>query len=81
MFGLGPVATVLLLVVLTIASGIKIIREYERAVIFRLGKLINFKTAGVRYVIPLVDKMLKVDLRTITLDVAPQAKNTGRSKR
>ena len=72
MFGLGPIATAIVLVVLAIASGVKIIREYERAVIFRLGKLIDFKGAGVRYVIPLVDKMLKVDLRTITLDVPPQ---------
>jgi len=72
MFGLGPVATGVVLLVLAIVSGVKIIREYERAVIFRLGKLIDFKGAGVRYVIPLVDKMLKVDLRTITLDVPPQ---------
>jgi len=72
MFGLGPIATAIVLLVLAIASGVKIIREYERAVIFRLGKLIDFKGAGVRYVIPLVDKMLKVDLRTITLDVPPQ---------
>ena len=72
MFGLGPIATAIVLVVLAIASGVKIIREYERAVIFRLGKLIDFKGAGVRYVIPLVDKMLKVDLRTITLDIPPQ---------
>jgi regulator of protease activity HflC (stomatin/prohibitin superfamily) len=72
MFGLGPFATVLVLLVLAIVSGVKIIREYERAVIFRLGKLIDFKTAGVRYVIPFIDKMLKIDLRTITLDVPPQ---------
>jgi regulator of protease activity HflC (stomatin/prohibitin superfamily) len=72
MFGLGPAATIILLAVVTIASGIKIIREYERAVIFRLGKLIAFKGAGVRYIIPLVDKMLKVDLRTVTLDIPPQ---------
>jgi len=72
MFGLGPVATAILLLALAIASGVKIIREYERAVIFRLGRLIDFKTAGVRYVIPLVDKMLKIDLRTVTLDIPPQ---------
>ena len=72
MFGLGPVATVIVLAVVAIVSGMKIIREYERAVIFRLGKLIDFKGAGVRYVIPLIDKMMKVDLRTVTLDVPPQ---------
>jgi regulator of protease activity HflC (stomatin/prohibitin superfamily) len=72
MFGLGPVATALVLGIVALASGMKIIREYERAVIFRLGKLIDFKGAGVRYVIPLIDKMLKIDLRTVTLDVPPQ---------
>ena len=72
MFGLGYIATAIGLLVLAIASGVKIIREYERAVIFRLGRLITFKGAGLRYVIPIVDKMLKVDLRTITLDIPPQ---------
>jgi regulator of protease activity HflC (stomatin/prohibitin superfamily) len=72
MFGLGSMATAIGLLVLVIASGVKIIREYERAVIFRLGRLIDFKGAGLRYVIPIVDKMLKVDLRTITLDVPRQ---------
>ena len=72
MFGLGSIATAIGLVVLAIASGVKIIREYERAVIFRLGRLISFKGAGLRYVIPIIDKMLKVDLRTITLDIPPQ---------
>jgi regulator of protease activity HflC (stomatin/prohibitin superfamily) len=72
MFGLGPVATAIVLAIVAIASGMKIIREYERAVIFRLGKLIDFKGAGVRYVIPLIDKMMKIDLRTVTLDVPPQ---------
>ena len=72
MFGFGPAATVILLLVFAIASGVKIIREYERAVIFRLGRLIDFKGAGLRYVIPFIDKMIKVDLRTITLDVPPQ---------
>jgi regulator of protease activity HflC (stomatin/prohibitin superfamily) len=72
MFGLGPIATVVVLLLVAIASGVKIIREYERAVIFRLGRLINFKGAGLRYVIPIVDKMSRVDLRTVTLDVPPQ---------
>jgi regulator of protease activity HflC (stomatin/prohibitin superfamily) len=72
MFGLGPVATFVIMLLAVIASGVKVIREYERAVIFRLGKLIDFKGAGVRYVIPVIDKMQKIDLRTITLDVPPQ---------
>jgi len=72
MFGLGPAATLITLAILAIASGVKVIREYERAVIFRLGRLIEFKGAGLRYVIPFIDKMFKVDMRTVTLDVPPQ---------
>lgn len=72
MLGLGPAATVVLLLLLAIASGVKIIREYERAVVFRLGRLIDYKGAGVRYVIPGIDKMFRVDLRTVTLDIPPQ---------
>jgi regulator of protease activity HflC (stomatin/prohibitin superfamily) len=72
MFGLGPVATFLVLGIAVLASGIKIIREYERAVIFRLGRLIAFKGAGPRYIIPFIDKMLRIDLRTVTLDIPPQ---------
>jgi regulator of protease activity HflC (stomatin/prohibitin superfamily) len=72
MFGFGPAATFAVLAIAVIASGIKIIREYERAVIFRLGRLIAFKGAGPRYIIPFIDKMLRIDLRTVTLDVPPQ---------
>lgn len=70
MLGLGPALAVMLIVL--IVRGVKVVREYERAVIFRLGKLINFKGPGLRYVIPVIDKMQKVDLRTITYDVPPQ---------
>ncbi|MCS7240326.1 MAG: slipin family protein [Candidatus Bipolaricaulota bacterium] len=55
-----------------IASAIRIVREYERGVIFRLGRLIGAKGPGLFFIIPFVDKMVKVDLRTITLDVPPQ---------
>jgi regulator of protease activity HflC (stomatin/prohibitin superfamily) len=72
MFGFGSAATFLLLAILAGASGVKVIREYERAVIFRLGRLIAFKGAGVRYIIPFIDKMYRIDLRTVTLDVPPQ---------
>ncbi len=60
------------LVVLFLASAIRIVREYERGVIFRLGRLIGAKGPGLFFIIPFVDKMVKVDLRTITLDVPPQ---------
>lgn len=58
-------------VVLTI-GGIKILKEYERAVIFRLGRLVRPRGPGITYVIPLVEKMLRVDLRTVTMDVPAQ---------
>jgi regulator of protease activity HflC (stomatin/prohibitin superfamily) len=51
---------------------IKILREYERGVIFRLGRLIQVKGPGIIILIPLVDKLVKVDLRTITFDVPAQ---------
>jgi regulator of protease activity HflC (stomatin/prohibitin superfamily) len=72
MFGLGPTATAIVVLGLILASGVKVIREYERAVVFRLGRLIDYKRAGVRYIIPFIDKWFRVDLRTVTLDVPPQ---------
>lgn len=60
------------LVLIFLASAIKIVREYERGVIFRLGRLVGAKGPGLFFIIPIVDKMVKVDLRTITLDVPPQ---------
>ncbi|MBC7343822.1 MAG: slipin family protein [Clostridia bacterium] len=60
------------LVLVFLSSAIRIVREYERGVIFRLGRLIGAKGPGLFFVIPFVDKMVKVDLRTITMDVPPQ---------
>ncbi len=62
----------IILSVLFLASALRILREYERAVIFRLGRLIGVKGPGLIILIPLIDKMQKVDLRTVTLDVPPQ---------
>jgi regulator of protease activity HflC (stomatin/prohibitin superfamily) len=53
-------------------STIKVIPEYERAVIFRLGRLIGFKGPGIFLLIPFIDKMVRVSLRTITMDIEPQ---------
>jgi regulator of protease activity HflC (stomatin/prohibitin superfamily) len=53
-------------------SSVRILREYERGVIFRLGRLIAQKGPGLILLIPLVDRMVKVDLRTITLNIPPQ---------
>jgi len=58
--------------VLLIMSSVKIINEYERAVIFRLGNLIGAKGPGIIIVIPVIDKMVRVDTRIETLDVRPQ---------
>jgi len=54
------------------ASAIKILREYERGVIFRLGRLIGAKGPGLIFIIPGVDKLLRISLRTVVLDIPPQ---------
>ena len=69
---LGPAGTVLVIAALIIITGIKILKEYERAVIFRLGRMVAPRGPGIIYVIPLVEKMLRVDLRTVTMEVPPQ---------
>jgi regulator of protease activity HflC (stomatin/prohibitin superfamily) len=61
-----------LLAVFFLASAIRVLNEYERAVIFRLGRLIAVKGPGLILLIPIVDRMVKVSLRTIVLDVPPQ---------
>jgi regulator of protease activity HflC (stomatin/prohibitin superfamily) len=55
-----------------LSNAIKILREYERGVIFRLGRLIRAKGPGLILLIPIVDKMIRVSLRTVVLDVPPQ---------
>ena len=72
MFNFGVIATVLVISVLLIISGIKILKEYERAVIFRLGRLVKARGPGITYIIPFVEKMMRVELRTVTMDVPPQ---------
>lgn len=72
-----PVATVaiVIFVLIILGSAIRILREYERGVIFRLGRLIGgsgVKGPGLILLIPVIDKMVKVSLRTIVLDVPPQ---------
>ncbi|HEU68573.1 MAG TPA: slipin family protein [Candidatus Acetothermia bacterium] len=66
------IAIIVAVVVLFLTNAIRVVREYERGVIFRLGRLVGAKGPGLFLIIPLVDKMVKVDLRTITLDVPPQ---------
>ncbi len=69
---IGPAGTFVIIVIILIISGIKILKEYERAVIFRLGRMVSPRGPGITYVIPLVEKMLRIDLRTVTMDVPPQ---------
>src|ERR671920_1923912 len=61
-----------LFVVFILASAIRILREYERGVIFRLGRLIAQKGPGLILLIPIIDQMVRIDLRTVTLNVPPQ---------
>jgi len=67
--GIGILVIVLLLLLM---SGIRILNEYERGVVFRLGRVTKLKLAGPRWIIPLVDRMMRVDLRIIVMDVPPQ---------
>jgi regulator of protease activity HflC (stomatin/prohibitin superfamily) len=63
---------IVLAVFVLVTSAIKIVQEYERGVIFRLGRLVGAKGPGIIFLIPFIDRMVKVDLRTVTLDVPSQ---------
>ena len=63
---------VILIALIILPQAIKITREYERGVIFRLGRLVGVKGPGLFLIIPIIDKMVKIDLRVITLDVPAQ---------
>jgi regulator of protease activity HflC (stomatin/prohibitin superfamily) len=73
---MAAVAGVLIVLVffalIAIGTSVRILREYERGVIFRLGRLIAQKGPGLILLIPLVDRMVKIDLRTVTLNIPPQ---------
>jgi regulator of protease activity HflC (stomatin/prohibitin superfamily) len=64
--------TLVFLAILLLSAAIKVLREYERGVVFRLGRSIGAKGPGLILLIPVVDKMVKVPLRTVTMDVPPQ---------
>jgi regulator of protease activity HflC (stomatin/prohibitin superfamily) len=71
LLGLPIILLVLFLIVL-LAAAVKIVQEYERGVIFRLGRLMGAKGPGLFFIIPLIDRMVKVDLRVVTMDVPSQ---------
>ncbi len=66
------IASIIIVVILILASAIRILREYERGVIFRLGRLVGAKGPGLIILIPFIDKMVKTSLRTVVMDVPPQ---------
>jgi regulator of protease activity HflC (stomatin/prohibitin superfamily) len=76
MGGIGPlflcVAVILFALLMVALSAIKIVPEYERGVVFRLGRLVGARGPGLFFLIPVLERMVRVDLRTITMDVPPQ---------
>ena len=65
-------ATLIIALLVAVAISVRILREYERAVVFRLGRLRGAKGPGPLLLLPLVDRMMRVDLRTVTLTIPPQ---------
>ena len=72
MVGLIVAGVIAVFVLFILATAIRILREYERGVIFRLGRLIAQKGPGLILLIPIIDQMVRIDLRTVTLNVPPQ---------
>jgi regulator of protease activity HflC (stomatin/prohibitin superfamily) len=66
------IAVIVIVVLIIIMMAVKIVTEYERGVIFRLGRLVGAKGPGLFLIIPFIDRMIKVDLRVITMDVPSQ---------
>jgi regulator of protease activity HflC (stomatin/prohibitin superfamily) len=72
MVALVIVGILLVFLLIVLSSAVRILREYERGVIFRLGRLIAQKGPGLILLIPIIDRMVRVDLRTVTLNIPPQ---------
>ncbi|MBW1865079.1 MAG: slipin family protein, partial [Deltaproteobacteria bacterium] len=71
MFSITTIA-IIILVIFFLSAALKILNEYERGVIFRLGRVIEAKGPGLIILIPIIDKMVRVSLRLIVMDVDPQ---------
>jgi regulator of protease activity HflC (stomatin/prohibitin superfamily) len=67
-----PIIGILFILVMILASALRVLREYERAVVFRLGRLVATKGPGLIILIPIIDRMVRVTLRVVAMDVAPQ---------
>jgi len=68
----GSIGIFLIIVLAAALAGVRIFKEYERGVVFRLGRLVSFRGPGLSFIIPFIEKMVRVDLRTLTLNVPPQ---------
>src|SRR3990172_1666175 len=68
----ASIITIILIGLFILANAVRILREYERGIIFRLGRLIGSKGPGIIFLWPLIDKMVKISLRTVTMDVPSQ---------
>jgi regulator of protease activity HflC (stomatin/prohibitin superfamily) len=69
---IAAIVIIVLLLLITLPNAIKVVQEYERGVIFRLGRLTGARGPGLFIIIPFIDRMVRVDLRVVTLDVPPQ---------
>jgi len=69
---LYPLGIIILLIVIFLFMAVKVLNEYERGVIFRLGRVIDHKGPGLIILIPIIDRMVRVSLRTVAMDVPPQ---------
>ncbi len=70
--GFTALAVLILLGIMILSNAIRVLREYERGVIFRLGRMIGVKGPGLILLIPVLDRMVKVSLRTVVMDIPPQ---------
>jgi regulator of protease activity HflC (stomatin/prohibitin superfamily) len=68
----GGLFVIFIIIAFILPQALRILREYERAVVFRLGKLLGVKGPGLIFLIPIVDRMVKIDLRVVTIDVPKQ---------
>ena len=66
------IISLVVFIILLLSSAIRILKEYERGVIFRLGRLVGSKGPGIILLIPLIDRMVKISLRTVVMDIPPQ---------
>ncbi len=69
---MGGFILIVVVLLITLFNAVKVVNEYERGVIFRLGRLMGARGPGIFFLIPVVERMVKISLRTVTFDVTPQ---------